>query len=371
MIRVFLSETQASELEQTFKETNDRKLRDRSQIVLMAHRGRPREQITADLGVNCRTVQRWLNAYLDQGLEGLEQRKAPGAPARVPEELADEIKQWVIEGPTSQGLDRANWTHEELAAHLGKVHGIPVRRSAMGRFCRQHDIRPYRPTYRFLRGDPEKQEQALAELGELKQEAENGELVLLSQDEARFPMVPTLCATLGVKGHRPVVGTRDCKDLSYVYASVNCVDGRLHTRTLQSPKNAAKQSGKSKSRRLQEAFVGHLEDVAKAYPASDNKRVVMLADNASWHKGPAVREALARHPHVELKPLPSYSPKLNVIERLWKVLRRRATHNRLFDSLKDLVASIRNSLRYFQTVRSRVISLIEDCYENRTLSGGV
>ena len=47
-------------------------------------------------------------------------------------------------------------------------------------------------------------------------------------------MVPTLCATLGVKGHRPVVGTRDCKDLLHVLASVDCVDGRLHTRTLES-----------------------------------------------------------------------------------------------------------------------------------------
>jgi DDE superfamily endonuclease len=36
--------------------------------------------------------------------------------------------------------------------------------------------------------------------------------VLLSQDEARFPLVPTLRATLGVKGHRPTVGTWDNKD---------------------------------------------------------------------------------------------------------------------------------------------------------------
>ena len=45
-------------------------------------------------------------------------------------------------------------------------------------------------------------------------------MVLLSQDEARFPMVPTLCRTLGVKGHRRAVGTRDCKDLLYVFAAV-------------------------------------------------------------------------------------------------------------------------------------------------------
>lgn len=64
------------------------------------------------------------------------------------------------------------------------------------------------------------------------------------------------------------------------------------------------------------------------------------------------------NPHLELKRLPSYSPKLNPIERFWKVLRRRATHNRLFDTLADLKQSIRNSLRYFQTMRERVKRLI-------------
>ncbi len=212
----------------------------------------------------------------------------------MPESLADEIRQWVIAGPASQGLDRAGWTHEELAAHLGKVHGISVKRSAMGRYCRQHAIRPCRPTYRYLRGDPRKQAQALVELAEIRKEADSGDLVLLSQDEARFPMVPTLGVTLGVKGFRPMADTRDCKDLSYVYASVNRVDGRLHTRTLKSPKNAAKKTGRSKNRRLQEMFVNHVEDVAAAYPAQTCRRVVMLIDNAPWHKGPTVRDALAR-----------------------------------------------------------------------------
>lgn len=184
-------------------------------------------------------------------------------------------------------------------------------------------------------------------------------------------MVPTLNAALGVKGHRLEVGSWDCKDLLYVYASVNCVDGKLHTRTLENPHDAKRKTGQSKSRRLQAAFVKHLQDVARAYPAEKWPRVVLLIDNAPWHKGQPVKEVLARHPHLELKALPSYSPKLNVIERLWKLLRRRATHNRLFDTLQDLKESIRNSLRYFQTVRRRIMSLIDGCYENRTVPTGV
>ena len=69
------------------------------------------------LGIHRRTVQRWLNAYLEQGLDGLRPRKAKGAPAKIPDRLADEVRRWVIEGPAEQGLDRANWTHAELADH--------------------------------------------------------------------------------------------------------------------------------------------------------------------------------------------------------------------------------------------------------------
>ena len=182
--------------------------------------------------------------------------------------------------------------------------------------------------------------------------------MLLSQDEARFPLVPTLQATLGVKGHRPVVPTRDNKDLLYVFAVVNLVSAALHTNTLESPKDAKKKTGKSKTRRMQEAFAEHLRHVAKVYPAQQHQEVVLLIDNAPWHRGQPIDEALAQNPHLKFKRLPAYSPQLNPIERLWKVLRRRATHNRLFDALTDLKRSLRASLCYFQTVRDRVKTLL-------------
>jgi transposase len=189
MIRIQLPQAEVERLEQEFRSTDDRKLRDRLQIILLAHRGRKHQDIAADLCIHRRSVQRWLNAYLERGLDGLRPRKAKGAPGTIPADLADEIRRWVIDGPAKRGLDRANWTHAELADHLLKTHGIRTSRSAMHRFCSRIDIRPYRPTYRFLRGDPDKQAQAKEDIAALKKKAEAGELVLLSQDEARFQMV--------------------------------------------------------------------------------------------------------------------------------------------------------------------------------------
>src|SRR5436309_8923094 len=115
MIRIQLPPAEAERLDARFRSTDDRKLRDRLQVVLMAHRGRARQDIAADLGVNRRTVTRWVNAYLTDGLEGLQPRKPRGRAGHIPADLADEVRRWVIDGPAKQGLDRANWTHEEIA----------------------------------------------------------------------------------------------------------------------------------------------------------------------------------------------------------------------------------------------------------------
>jgi DDE superfamily endonuclease len=171
-------------------------------------------------------------------------------------------------------------------------------------------------------------------------------------------MVPTLSATLGVKGHRPTVGTRDCKDVLYVFCVLNLLSGALHANTLESLQAANRKSEESKTRRMQRAFVAHLRHVGRVYPKGQFRRVVLTLDNAPWHRGKLVDEAMADNPHLEFYRLPSYSPNLNVIERFWKKLRRRATHNRLFDTIADLKGSVRASLCYFQTIREKVLTLI-------------
>ena len=84
MIRIRLTDAEARRLEQAFLQATDRELRDRLQIVRLAHRGRPHQDIAADLGTTPRTVQRWLNAYLDGGIGALRPRKARGHDPAIP-----------------------------------------------------------------------------------------------------------------------------------------------------------------------------------------------------------------------------------------------------------------------------------------------
>jgi transposase len=167
MIRLDLPPTEAERPDALFRSTQGRKLRDRLQVVLLAHRGRARQDIATDLGVHRKTVTRWLNAYCTGGLDGLRPKRAKGPPGKVPPALADEVRRRVIDGPAQQGLDRANWTHQELADRLLKAKGIRTSRSAAQRLCAKIDIRLYRPTYRHERGDPAQQARAKEDLAEL------------------------------------------------------------------------------------------------------------------------------------------------------------------------------------------------------------
>jgi len=68
-----------------------------------------------------------------------------------------------------------------------------------------------------------------------EKKAQTGAGGLLSQEEARFPLVPTLHPTLGVQGYRPMVRTWDNQEQVYCWAALNLMTGQLTPRLLEQP----------------------------------------------------------------------------------------------------------------------------------------
>ena len=72
-----------------------------------------------------------------------------------------------------------------------------------------------------------------------------------------------------------------------------------------------------------------------------SKRMVVVLDNAGYHHARCLRAFLCRvRSMLTLLFLPPYSPQLAPIERVWKLARRLATHNRYFAKLWQLVAAV-------------------------------
>jgi transposase len=168
MITIKLHEDHYRRLEDIFHTTPDRRLRDRCHAILMAARGRRHRQMAEDLRISVRTRQRWLNAYQTKGLAGLPMQWAAGRAPYIPESWAAAILAWVTQGPAGCGLDRANWTYAELTAYLYRMKGLAVSESTRRASWTKRGVRPYRPTYRYLKADPGRQAVAQQDLQAFK-----------------------------------------------------------------------------------------------------------------------------------------------------------------------------------------------------------
>ncbi len=107
-------------------------------------------------------------------------------------------------------------------------------------------------------------------------------------------MIPTLRTTVGVKGHRPLVGHWDGPEGIDVFAALHLVRGQWPTR-LGKRLQQAKKPGTSKPRDWHAGRARPLRAIARTSPAVPYPPVVLVA-KAPWHSGAVVTAVLAASP---------------------------------------------------------------------------
>ena len=106
-----------------------------------------------------------------------------------------------------------------------------------------------------------------------------------------------------------------------------------------------------------EQFVNLLERLLAKHP--ETEKFILYLDNARYYSKPVVREWLARHRQFRLVFLPAYSPNLNLIERLWKFLRKGAL-NRWHQTFEAMQAAVAAVLDHLERYRSELDSLMSE-----------
>lgn len=109
-----------------------------------------------------------------------------------------------------------------------------------------------------------------------------------------------------------------------MFGAVNSRSGQTHFRL----------SAHKRSLDFQQ-FVDH--EVVPAYPQADF--IFLIVDGASIYESKSTLAWLKERPQIVLVPLPSYAPKLNLQEQIWRWLRADVTHDHFFGSLDAVVAA--------------------------------
>ena len=73
----------------------------------------------------------------------------------------------------------------------------------------------------------------------------------------------------------------------------------------------------------------------KILAANQGKRIIHICDNAKYYHSTLVKEWLKAHEQVKIMYLPSYSPNLNPIERIWKLLKKEKINSFWYENFED------------------------------------
>lgn len=93
-----------------------------------------------------------------------------------------------------------------------------------------------------------------------------------------------------------------------------------------------------------ETTIAFLKEIEEYY--QNKTRIIIIVDNARYYKNKKVTEYL-KTSKIEFWFLPPYSPNLNLIERLWKFLRKKIINNKYYESFKNFRTSV---LSFFESI---------------------
>lgn len=276
--------------------------------------------------VSGRMLRLWISRFNAQGIDGLTYKPRPGRPRKLDAAKVESEILPLVDDPSQAG--ETHWTVVKLCGWLREEKQIDLSYRTLVRYLHEHEyVRkiprpvpepPNREAWEDLR-------EAFA--FELLDLLENPACKVFFGDEAGFEGDPRPRHKWVKRGSRPTQAYQGSHVRQNVIGAVNPSTGQLVSLIVPHCDTAI--------------FQIFLDTMAAEVPKRRGKRVLLVLDNASWHK----TKSLRWH-HIEPVYLPPYSPDFNPIERLWQHLKGHYLAGYFTKQSKDLSDKLVESIQH-------------------------
>ncbi len=295
---------------------------ERIHMVLLSARGYPVGRIAEVFECDEDTVRQWLRRFEAQGVEGLRDRPRSGRPRKADAAAQAEIVRLVEEAqPERYGLLLGFWTVATLGAHLAQQAVATLGESTVRRVLRAAGFVWRRPQLAVTGHDPAAGAKPWA-IAKAVVEA-GPEAAVRYEDECDLHLLPVVRAMWQRRGQQVRVPTPGTNRKRAIFGALDIRTGAWHYALFD--------------RKLAVHFLAFLEQLVAAY---GSRPVLVIVDNYGIHHAQVVQRWLAEHPRMQVLFLPTYSPRLNPVEKVWWQLKRRVAANRCHGTLEALVAAV-------------------------------
>jgi transposase len=140
------------------------------QAIHLHMNGETKKRIAEIVGLERKTISRYVQAYTKAGIEGLFPKKPPGRPCQLDKIQEQELYTMICANtPDEVGFDGVkNWTVKLAIEWVFQKYGIRYAVSGMHNLFQRLNLSYTRPTYVLAKADPEKQEQFMIDFEGVK-----------------------------------------------------------------------------------------------------------------------------------------------------------------------------------------------------------
>jgi transposase len=313
--KIKLSSEEKAELKRLHRTLKDRKSSDRIKAILMLDDGYSGQEIATILLLDENTITAWKTGYLARkNTTNWLFHSCKGYAGKLSECELKAVAQYVEENLISDSKQVQHFILETFEK-LYSVNGVIELLNRLGFRYKQTTLVP-------AKHNPELQKEFKTAYDEFSQN--------LKEDEALFfldavhPQHNTSCTHAWIKvGQQKQIKSNSGRKRLNIIGAYN-----PFTQDIVFDEHDTINS---------ESVIGFFHKIEISHP--NKSSIFVVADQAPYFKHKAVKKYLETS-RIELISLPTYSPNLNLIERLWKLMRKKIINSPYYEKFKDFKAAI-------------------------------
>ncbi len=337
MIRIILSDEETDLLHAYYKTSPVGLIREKSQAILFRSRNVLIKDIAFSLDVGYRTVERWIKdfskrkmASVFSGLVGNENA------AKLTRKQKEEIRKVLKQKPSAYGLPKTFWDVPQLKKYVYARFGTVYESVQSYHFLLEFGNLSFKVPDKFnVKRDEMKIAKRMEEIyQEIMPYMEDPSWEIFCSDETRIQLEAITRRAWIRRGEKTVLKVERSDDYQNYLGFLNQRTFACHVFEIAWGR--------------QDEIIHATGKFLKLYP---DKKICIIWDNATCHKGILMRKALGKEgllKRVYLVALPPYAPDCNPIEHVWEVTKDKLSNNqdKLFEETKQKFMQLVNG-QYF------------------------
>jgi transposase len=308
-----ISFEQKLELEQRARWTRDIHERLRLCVILARSEGMSVESIAQAHRISVKNVYRYLSEF--EGENKTQHKPRGGSESKLNTKQTQELLDHLEKNTYLKSRD--------ICQYIKKKYGIEYSIPGMIAWLKEHNFVYKEPLKVPGKLEIDKQEAFIKKYEELKANLkEDQEIYFLDAVHPEFQS-QSFCGWIK-KGETKTLPTTNKQFRLHFVGAI----------ALKGMKLVAREYNTVNAENVIE-FLKHLE------ASSSAQRIHVICDNGRANKNKMLEAYLLQTSKIEIHYLPPYSPNLNPIERLWKIMREAKTYNRCYNNFEDFSQTIR------------------------------